>query len=214
MNTGGPASEKTLLDWYAGQETLSDFDHPEENMPVSGAVTLAGPQPDGGKGWEAHFLWNAEWRAKMKYIRAEAMLAEKARREWQMKSAMEKPGVATAVAAFCRGQESAMNWARREAVVRESSTTDHSPDATKMIEPATGLQVVAHERAQALDRVAELEAANRELVGALELLVRDNAATSLCMHEGEDSFGRVMGTWGAKAEEKARATISKHKGAA
>lgn len=91
MNTGGQAfpgphwsegeTGMTLLDWMAGQETLSDFDHPEENMPLSGAIALAGPQPDEGKGWEPHFIWNAEWRAKMKYMRASAMLAEKARRE-------------------------------------------------------------------------------------------------------------------------------------
>ena len=131
MNTGGPASEKTLLDEFAGQ-----------------ALTSRG-------------LYGANVRenevAKECYTIAFAMLAEKA---------------------------------RREAVVQESSTTHDD------------------------GKVAELQEANRELVEALEALVGDNSATSLCMHKGEDSFGRVMGTWGSNAELKARAILAKHKGAA
>jgi hypothetical protein len=70
-NQGG----MSLRDWFAGQETLGDFDHPEEKMPANGAIALAGPQPDKDAGWEAHFVWNAKWRAKLRYMRADAMIA-------------------------------------------------------------------------------------------------------------------------------------------
>ena len=62
--------------------------------------------------------------------------------------------------------------ARREAVVKQSSTTDHSPDAGKM---------------------AEIQAANRELVKALEG----------CLQNIEQ--------WCPVKHREARATLSKHK---
>ena len=43
-------------------------------MPVNGAIAFAGPQPDGDASWEAHFIWNAKWRAKLRYLRADAMI--------------------------------------------------------------------------------------------------------------------------------------------
>jgi hypothetical protein len=70
----------TLRDWFAGQETLGDFDHPEEQMPVNGAIALAGPQPAADAGWEAHFVWNANWRAKLRYMRADAMITERGKK--------------------------------------------------------------------------------------------------------------------------------------
>ena len=132
VNTGGPAFPvqdtvypngqvqtgtygMTLLDWYAGQETLAEFDHPEATYGDSLASAFAGPKPPGGWAQDPRgmFEWEAKVRAGMKYTRASAMLAEKA---------------------------------RREAVVKESSTTDHSKDS--------------------LGKVAKLEAANKELVEA------------------------------------------------
>ena len=117
MNTGGPASEKTLLDWFAGQAL---------------AGLLACPVGSG----------RASENAASAYGLASAMLAEKA---------------------------------RREAVVQESSTTDHSPDAGKM---------------------AEIQAANRELVGALEC----------CLENLE--------RWCPVKHREARTILAKHKGAA
>lgn len=78
MNTGGPAFPGTLLDWYAGQETIGDE---ELGWPI--CEHYAGPRPSGDwttnpVGW---YEWNARWRAGIKYTRAAAMLAEKARRE-------------------------------------------------------------------------------------------------------------------------------------
>lgn len=61
---------------------------------------------------------------------------------------------------------------------------------------------------------ARLIAAAPELLEALELLFGTNAMHSVCRHEDADVFGRVKGTWGAKAEEKARAALAKAKGAA
>lgn len=78
MNTGGPAFPGTLLDWYAGQETIGDE---ELGWPI--CEHHAGPRPSGDwttnpVGWHE---WEARWRAGVKYTRASAMLAEKARRE-------------------------------------------------------------------------------------------------------------------------------------
>ena len=66
----------TLLDFFAAHETLSDFDHPETSGPPLGvAELLAGPAPDKCNGnTVARYEWEALWRAKLKYIRAVAML--------------------------------------------------------------------------------------------------------------------------------------------
>ena len=94
MNTGGPAfpyavqrlqssyhSEvkgMTLLDWMAGQEEIGD-----EDMGWSIREHYAGPRPTGD--WKTNPVewheWQARWRAGIKYTRATATLAEKARRE-------------------------------------------------------------------------------------------------------------------------------------
>ena len=119
-NTGGPASEKTLLDEFAGQALAG--------MAASSfwAENVQANRPDYMKPV-----------ALSAYAMAEAMLAERA---------------------------------RREAVVR----------------PATSLDVVAHERSQALDRVIELEAANRELVEALRSC---DAAFSKFAPQEESAYG-------------------------
>lgn len=61
---------------------------------------------------------------------------------------------------------------------------------------------------------ARLIAAAPDLLEALELLFGNNALQSVCHHYDADAFGRVKGTWGAKAEAKARAAIAKATGGA
>ena len=132
MNTGGPAFPSvpsdpgysqwdqgmTLLDWYAGQALAGLLASPESRMPFDVVQRLA-------------------------YDHAEAMLAEKA---------------------------------RREAVVQESSTTQDDV------------------------KVTELQAANRELVEALDNLLAAQIDP--------------MGIKAHKACKAASAIIAKHKGAA
>ncbi len=81
------------------------------------------------------------------------------------------------VAVCCYEQADSMmdERLRREAVVKQSSTTDHSPDAGKM---------------------AELQAANRELVEALEVAVR-----------------WIPSWYDVPSVANARAILAKHKGA-
>lgn len=144
MNTGGPASEKTLLDEFAGQAlaAMVEAESKESHKQLTN---------DGYGSEETYFTsgfadedyWDGA--AKASYACASAMLAEKA---------------------------------RREAVVQESSTTDNAA------------------------KVAELQAANRELVEALEAC---NAAFLKFAPQEESAYGAA---W-----VKVRATISKHKGA-
>jgi hypothetical protein len=61
---------------------------------------------------------------------------------------------------------------------------------------------------------ADMISAAPEMLAALEALVGGNAMHSLCVHRGEDSFGRVMGTWSAEAQARAVAAIAKAKGEA
>lgn len=90
INTGGPAfpvcfdhveslSEHpgmSLRDRFAAHETLSDHDHPDVLMPDKIAIALAGPRPEGD--WFTNSLewlkWEALYRARLRYIRADAML--------------------------------------------------------------------------------------------------------------------------------------------
>lgn len=141
MNTGGPASEKTLLDEFAGQALAGFFGFISETQ---AAIKDAGLS-----------RIKREQVSRECYEQAESMLAEKARREWQMKSAMEKPGVVECVAALCR---------------------DHSGDANKM---------------------AELQAANRELVEALDVMS--------CWVSSYVDHPKIV---------NARAILANHKGAA
>lgn len=92
VNDGGPVASTimnqevtiyphgglSIRDWFAGQETLREYDNPEASMPVATGAALAGePFPEGG--WHndpiACFKWEAKWRASLKLIRADAMLA-------------------------------------------------------------------------------------------------------------------------------------------
>lgn len=101
MNTGGPASEKTLRDEFAGQAML--------------AITISALSENTRTGYSIGNPRFLECLSIDAYAHADAMLAEKARREATGKDSLQVP--------------------------------DHSPSAGKM---------------------AELEAANRELVEALE----------------------------------------------
>jgi hypothetical protein len=70
----------TLRDYFAAQETLSDFDARESVISLSVAEALAGYPvpvrvvgcPEDALKWAA---WNAKWRAALRYIRADAMIA-------------------------------------------------------------------------------------------------------------------------------------------
>jgi hypothetical protein len=93
LNDGGPAFPQpetaypktkvngmTLRDWFAGQETLSDLDDPEAIVSDEMAEGLAGPKPKAG--WTpgnivAMTRWEAKWRAALRYLRADAMIAER-----------------------------------------------------------------------------------------------------------------------------------------
>ena len=70
----------TLLDAFALAETLGDFDDGWGKEGHLRVEALAGPMPN-----EGDFLSFAEWeakaRARLRYIRARAMLAEKRRLE-------------------------------------------------------------------------------------------------------------------------------------
>ena len=66
----------TLRDWFAGKETLADLDHPEATISAELTNALAGPRPDKTFAEDpiAWTVWAATVRAKLKYIRADAML--------------------------------------------------------------------------------------------------------------------------------------------
>ena len=67
----------TLRDWFAGQEQLSDCN----DIDMGTFEALAGKRPDGNLTTNtiAWLEWEAAWRARIRYIRADAML--KAREE-------------------------------------------------------------------------------------------------------------------------------------
>lgn len=67
----------TLIEYFAAHETLSEFDHPESSVNLKFCQSLAGPKPVVGNCetqpvWE----WEAKWRAKLRFIRAKAMVEE------------------------------------------------------------------------------------------------------------------------------------------
>lgn len=78
----------------------------------------------------------------------------------------------------------------------------------------TQMDQCAEEFARRIERAAVEATAAPEMLEALELLFGTHAMHSVCRHEDADVFGRVKGTWSAKAEEKARAALAKAKGAA
>lgn len=73
-----PVHGMTLRDWFAGKETLADYDNPEAVIPEELTIALAGEKPAGG--WKtgnmlAMTKWEAKWRAELRYLRADAMIA-------------------------------------------------------------------------------------------------------------------------------------------
>ena len=104
--------------------------------------------------------------------------------------------------------------ARREAVVPESSTTDHSPDSGKMVRHDLYVEALLI-RNDALDQVAKLEALNRELVEALNGMV--SSAHKRLEHEELNgdaiSAASTRGTYCAlrDALHMAKQTIAKAK---
>lgn len=77
----------TLLEYFAAHETLGDFGEMTEAHWAKLKPTfegMAGPFPDDMKGVPA---WNATWRAKLRFIRAKAMVeeAERTRKESEPK---------------------------------------------------------------------------------------------------------------------------------
>ena len=71
----------SLRDWFAGQESLSEWDYQEAIPSKSMTEALAGrPRPEHGwscstqSEWIAMITWEADWRSALKYIRADAML--------------------------------------------------------------------------------------------------------------------------------------------
>jgi len=64
----------TKREYFAGKETLSDLDHPEAGITMTCCASLAGPRPQGDWSVE-HLKWEAKWRAALKVIRADALIA-------------------------------------------------------------------------------------------------------------------------------------------
>lgn len=164
MNTGGPAFPvpdshqfnghpgMTLRDWLAGQETLSDFDHPETCVAPTLTTALAGAGPEKSSKEDplAWAVWEATWRAKLRYIRADAMLAEKARRE-----------------ADHSGDANKMVPDPFAETTLRRLTADVLPTGIK---DAANDQLPSWCAEQVRARVNALEASNRELMEALESL--------------------------------------------
>ena len=79
------ANGMSLRDWFAGQETLADFDAPDASVPKWAAEALAGRQKPEclhvtkADNWIEMMKWEADWRAGLKYIRADAMLRARQR---------------------------------------------------------------------------------------------------------------------------------------
>ena len=139
MKTGGPAFPGTLLDWFAGQ-ALEGWAAGRNNNMIENS--------------------NPESVAQICYKYADAMLAEKARRE------ADHSGEANKMV------EDHFRDAAKMTKLEAQREADHSEDKLgKVVRPATGLECVANERNQALDQLAALEAANRKLMEALEALL-------------------------------------------
>lgn len=71
----------SLRDWFAGQDALAEWDFPDAVIPKSMAEALAGrPQPSfwgyckSPEEYLSALTWEADWRAALKYLRADAML--------------------------------------------------------------------------------------------------------------------------------------------
>lgn len=126
--TGHPGM--SLRDWFAGQETLADLDSQEASVPRSAAEALAGRKPDlshvtKADNWIEHLKWEAEWRAAIKYIRADAMLRARERGQesdgdeaWFAKQPDACVSVADDVVMASSGRHYLASGSTREAALR------------------------------------------------------------------------------------------------
>lgn len=74
-----PINGMSLRAYLAGMERLTEWDHPEAIIPNELSEALAGePTPTGGwaKSPLQMFHFTAKWRAALKLIRADALIAE------------------------------------------------------------------------------------------------------------------------------------------
>lgn len=76
-----PQDGMSLRDYFASNEKLTEWDGTDSMLPTAATEALAGrPMPAGGWGaktpeqWLEMHMWEADWRARLKYIRADAML--------------------------------------------------------------------------------------------------------------------------------------------
>ena len=69
------AERKELRDQFAAQEQLADCHQEGSGLSLKALEALAGRKaPEFAKEPLAFFEWEAAWRARLKYIRADAML--------------------------------------------------------------------------------------------------------------------------------------------
>lgn len=78
----------SLRDYFAAAEQLTEWDHPECVASIPMCEALAGRKiPEHGwsahtpEEWLAHLRWEADWRAALRYLRADAMLRARERTE-------------------------------------------------------------------------------------------------------------------------------------
>lgn len=203
MNTGGPASEKTLLDEFAGQALTGLLSSPNLlSALIDESETDETPKPIAIKAYEM----------------AESMLDEKARREATGKDSLTVQTREVDDDYWAKFQdgiiitfEPTMGWC---ASIREGSLGSGNTIA----EAVANLRTMWEERSAApvvqessttpdAGNVAELQAANRELVEALSDLVELIEVDLL--EQGFESSPSAQSSL-----EHSKAILSKHKGAA
>lgn len=72
----------SLRDYLAAAESVREWDNPDAAPSKNMCEALAGrPMPESGWGGDvlAMLRFEAEWRAALKYLRADAMIAERAK---------------------------------------------------------------------------------------------------------------------------------------
>ena len=228
MNTGGPASEKTLLDEFAGQALVGFFGYITEVQTARKDAGLPGIK--------------REQVSRECYEQAESMLAEKARREATDKDSLTvqtrevdddrwakfQDGIIITFeptmgwcASIREGSLGSGNtiaeavanlrtmWEERSAapVVQQSSTTESYITDKNGIRVARVTHAPISDHSPDAGRMAELQAANKELVEALADLVELIEVDLL--EQGFESSPSAQ-----SSIEHSKAIISQHKGAA
>lgn len=182
-NTGGPASEKTLLDEFAGQALAGLYGAANDR---SYKLRLDGNEP----------IKRSDV-ARDCYAMASAMLAEKARREAVVRESSTNPDAGKMVWKQSQNMGSAI-------VCETQFSDEHADDENvKAYDGFLVAESVPEEAKAIIIRAPQLEAANRELVEALESC---DAAFSKFSPQEESAYGMA---W-----SKVRAILAKHKGAA